>query len=71
MEIGRILAALADLAPARAERIHDVSGTGRPLVWLPEPDRAPRNRRLDRLAAMDALHRDLCGPGCYAELTSG
>ncbi|WP_319462351.1 hypothetical protein [Micromonospora sp. RTP1Z1] len=58
MEAATILAALADLAPASAERIFDVSGTGRPLVWLPEPDRGPRGIRLDRLAALDALHRD-------------
>ncbi|PWU62129.1 hypothetical protein DLE60_01965, partial [Micromonospora globispora] len=58
MEAARILTALADLAPAGAERVLDVSGSGRPLVWLPEPDRASRNARLDRLAALDALHRD-------------
>jgi hypothetical protein len=58
MEPATVLAALADLAPAGAERILDVSGTGRPLVWLPEPDRGPRGARLDRLAALDALHRD-------------
>ncbi|SCL33638.1 Part of AAA domain-containing protein [Micromonospora rhizosphaerae] len=58
MEAATILSALADLAPAGAERVFDVSGTGRPLVWLPEPDRGPRGARLDRLAALDALHRD-------------
>ncbi|MFI7250144.1 AAA domain-containing protein [Micromonospora chalcea] len=58
MEAARILTALADLAPAGAERIFDVSGAGRPLVWLAEPDRAPRDATLDRLAALDALHRD-------------
>ncbi|WP_433528831.1 AAA domain-containing protein [Micromonospora sp. CA-263727] len=58
MHAATILTALADLAPAGAERVFDVSGTGRPLVWLPEPDRGPRNARLDRLAALDALHRD-------------
>ena len=58
MEAAKILTALADLAPAGAERVFDVSGTGRPLVWLPEPDRGPRGARLDRLAALDALHRD-------------
>ncbi|SCG67405.1 AAA domain-containing protein [Micromonospora inositola] len=58
MEAATILTALADLAPAGAERVFDVSGTGRPLVWLPEPDRGPRGARLDRLAALDALHRD-------------
>lgn len=58
MEAARILTALADLAPAGAERIFDVSGAGRPLIWLAEPDRAPRDATLDRLAALDALHRD-------------
>ncbi|MFU8874592.1 AAA domain-containing protein [Micromonospora sp. SL4-19] len=58
METARILTALADLAPAGAEHAFDVSGAGRPLVWLPEADRGPRNVRLDRLAALDALHRD-------------
>ncbi|WNM38164.1 AAA domain-containing protein [Micromonospora halotolerans] len=58
MEAARILTALADLAPAGAERTFDVSGAGRPLVWLPEPERGPRGTKLDRLAALDALHRD-------------
>ncbi|WFE43493.1 AAA domain-containing protein [Verrucosispora sp. WMMD1129] len=58
MHAATILTALADLAPAGAERILDVAGTGRPLVWLPEPHRGPRGARLDRLAALDALHRD-------------
>ncbi|MCP3786539.1 AAA domain-containing protein [Micromonospora sp. A3M-1-15] len=58
MEAARILTALAELAPAGAERSFDVSGAGRPLIWLPEPDRGPRGTRLDRLAALDALHRD-------------
>ncbi|MEU8313431.1 AAA domain-containing protein [Micromonospora sp. NPDC048169] len=58
MEAAEILTALADLAPAGAERAFDVSGAGRPLIWLPGPDRAPRDARLDRLAALDALHRD-------------
>ncbi|WP_262285610.1 AAA domain-containing protein [Micromonospora sp. MA102] len=58
MEAATILTALAELAPAGAERTFDVSGAGRPLIWLPEPDRGPRGTRLDRLAALDALHRD-------------
>ncbi|GGM51561.1 hypothetical protein GCM10011608_40600 [Micromonospora sonchi] len=58
MHAATILTALADLAPAGAERVFDVSGTGRPLVWLPEPHRGPRTARLDRLAALDTLHRD-------------
>ncbi|MEU8263008.1 AAA domain-containing protein [Micromonospora sp. NPDC048999] len=58
METARILTALADLAPAGAEHDFDVSGTGRPLVWLPAADRGPSSTQLDRLAALDALHRD-------------
>lgn len=58
MDAATILAALADLAPAGAERTFDVSGAGRPLIWLPEPDRGPRGAGLDRLAALDALHHD-------------
>src|SRR5688500_19130361 len=58
MQPGRILAALADLAPAGRERVLDVSRGEQPIVWLAEPDRAPRGRAVDRLAALDALHRD-------------
>jgi AAA domain len=58
MQPQQILAALADLAPTGGERILDVPGSGEPLVWLAEPDRAPRSRPVDRLAALDALHRD-------------
>jgi hypothetical protein len=31
---------------------------GQPLAWLPDTDRPPRNRTVDRLAALDALHRE-------------
>ena len=63
MQPQQILVALADLAPTGGERILDVARGGRgagaePLVWLAAPDRAPRNRAVDRLAALDALHRD-------------
>ncbi|GAA1789828.1 ATP-binding domain-containing protein [Planosporangium flavigriseum] len=54
----RILAALADLAPAGGERVLDVSKGGQPILWLRDPARAPRNRTVDRLAALDELHRD-------------
>jgi hypothetical protein len=54
----QIFSALADLAPASGERVLDVSRGGQPLVWLAAPDRAPRSRALDRLAALDALHRE-------------
>ena len=33
-------------------------GPGRPLVWLPDRTAVPQRTRLDRLAALDALHRD-------------
>jgi hypothetical protein len=58
MQPSRVLAALADLAPAGRERTLDVAKGDQPLVWLDDPDRAPRNRAVDRLAALDALHRD-------------
>ncbi len=58
MEPRQILAALADLAPAAGERVLDVARGGQPLVWLAAPDRAPRTRAVDRLAALDALHRE-------------
>ena len=58
MQPSRILSALADLAPASGERVLDVSRGGQPIVWLRDPDRTPRNRTADRLAALDVLHRD-------------
>lgn len=58
MDAAVILTALADLAPAGAERVLDMAAGSRPLVWLPEPHRGPLNGHLDRLAAQDALHRD-------------
>ncbi|MET7419137.1 AAA family ATPase [Dactylosporangium sp. NPDC005555] len=58
MEPSRVLAALADLAPAGRERTFDVAKGEQPIAWLDDPDRAPRNRTVDRLAALDALHRD-------------
>ena len=53
-----ILTALADLAPAGGERPLDVTAGNQPLAWLPDVDRAPRGRTTDRLAALDALHRE-------------
>ncbi|GIE94270.1 hypothetical protein Ari01nite_17350 [Paractinoplanes rishiriensis] len=53
-----MLRALADLAPAGADRILDVTRGGRALAWLPRPDVAPRGKAFDRLAALDALHRE-------------
>jgi hypothetical protein len=58
MRPGQILTALADLAPAPGERVLDVTRGGQPLVWLTEPERAPRSRAVDRLAALDALRRE-------------
>ncbi|MGI5242332.1 AAA domain-containing protein [Dactylosporangium sp. CA-139066] len=58
MDPSRVLAALADLAPAGRDRVLDVAKGDQPLVWLADPERAPRGRDADRLAALDALHRD-------------
>ncbi|MET7398723.1 AAA domain-containing protein [Dactylosporangium sp. NPDC005572] len=58
MEPSRVLAALADLAPAGRERTLDVAKGDQPILFLRDPDRAPRNRAADRLAALDVLHRD-------------
>ncbi|MEU8658292.1 AAA domain-containing protein [Actinoplanes philippinensis] len=52
-----VLAVLAELAPAGADRILDVTHGSQPLVWLTDPERATR-REGDRLAAVDALHRE-------------
>jgi hypothetical protein len=58
MRPNSILAALADLAPSSGERVLDVSKGGQPIAWLTDPDKAPRDRTVDRLAALDALHHD-------------
>ncbi|GIE31304.1 hypothetical protein Ait01nite_043490 [Actinoplanes italicus] len=52
-----VLAVLAELAPAGADRILDVTQGSQPLVWLAGSDRVPRKDG-DRLAAIDALHRE-------------
>ncbi|MEV6344844.1 ATP-binding protein [Actinoplanes sp. NPDC051851] len=52
-----VLAVLAELAPAAAERPLDVTRGGQSLVWL-DAERAPRTRATDRLAALDVLHRE-------------
>jgi AAA domain len=58
MQPSQLFAALADLAPASGEQVLDVGKGGQPLAWLPDTDRPPRSRTVDRLAALDALHRE-------------
>src|SRR5688500_4893014 len=58
MQPSQVLAALADLAPASEERVLDVTRGGESLAWLADPDRLTRTRTIDRLAALDALHRE-------------
>ncbi|GAA1620662.1 DEAD/DEAH box helicase [Actinoplanes couchii] len=54
-----VLAVLADLAPAgTGDRGLDVTRGGQPLVWLTDAEKAPRKAETDRLAALDALHRE-------------
>ena len=57
MQPSTVLAVLAELAPAGGDRVYDVS-RGQPLVWLTAAERAPRQAATDRLAALDALHRE-------------
>ncbi|WP_033340343.1 DEAD/DEAH box helicase [Catenuloplanes japonicus] len=58
MDPRKILAALADLAPARSDLVLDVARSGQPFAWLEDPDRAPRGKAGDRFAGLDALHRE-------------
>ncbi|WP_045746569.1 AAA domain-containing protein [Actinoplanes rectilineatus] len=58
MDPSTVLAVLGELAPATADRVLDVTRGGQPLVWLKDADRAPRKADVDRLAALDALHRE-------------
>ena len=54
-----VLAVLAELAPAGGgDPGLDVSRGGQPLVWLDDAEKAPRRAETDRLAALDALHRE-------------
>ncbi|GAA2675057.1 DEAD/DEAH box helicase [Actinoplanes palleronii] len=53
-----VLAVLAELAPAAAERTLDVTRGSQPLVWLETAEKAPRQAAVERLAALDALHRE-------------
>ncbi|GAA0523899.1 hypothetical protein GCM10010172_00340 [Paractinoplanes ferrugineus] len=58
MRLNTVLGVLAELAPAAGDRVLDVTRGGQPLVWLDDAERAPRRAEVDRLAALDALHRD-------------
>jgi hypothetical protein len=53
-----VLAVLAELAPTGGDRNLDVTRGGQSLVWLADAERAPRRAETDRLAALDALHRE-------------
>jgi hypothetical protein len=57
LTVRTVLAVLAELAPAGADRILDVTHGSQPLVWLADSERATRKEG-DRLAAVDALHRE-------------
>ncbi|GIF19797.1 superfamily I DNA/RNA helicase [Actinoplanes tereljensis] len=58
MRPNTVLGVLAELAPAGGDRVLDVTRGGQPLVWLADAERAPKRAEIDRLAALDALHRD-------------
>ncbi|WP_229074736.1 AAA domain-containing protein [Actinoplanes sp. DH11] len=58
MQPSTVLAVLAELAPATAERTLDVTRGSQALVWLDTAEKAPRKAATDRLAALDALHRE-------------
>jgi hypothetical protein len=53
-----VLRALADLAPVGSERVLDVTKGGQALVWLTQPEKAPRSKAIERLAGIDLLHRE-------------
>jgi len=53
-----VLAVLAELAPAGGDRVYDVTRGGQPLAWIADAERTPRKAEFDRLAALDALHRE-------------
>jgi hypothetical protein len=54
----QLFAALADLAPASGEQVYDVAKGGQPFAWLADPDRLPRTKTVERLTALDALHKE-------------
>jgi hypothetical protein len=57
-DVSTVLTALAELAPAGPERVLDVIRGGTPLAWLEDAWRPAARPAIDRLAALDALHRD-------------
>ena len=58
MHPSTVLAVLAELAPAGGDRVLDVTRGNQPIAWLEDAERAPRRKEIDRLAALDALHRE-------------
>ncbi|MFF5080485.1 AAA domain-containing protein [Actinoplanes sp. NPDC000266] len=58
MQASRVLAALAELAPAGGDRVLDVTRGGLPFVWLDAAHKAPRKAEVNRLAALGALHKE-------------
>ena len=58
MHPSTVLAVLAELAPAGGDQVLDVTRGGRQLAWLDDAERTRRRKEIDRLAALDALHRD-------------
>ena len=58
MQPSTVLAVLAELAPAGGDRVLDVTRGGQQPVWLEDAERARRRKEVDRLAALDALHRE-------------
>ena len=58
MRPSTVFAVLAELAPAGGDRVLDVTRGGQPLAWLDDAERTRRIKEIDRLAALDALHRE-------------
>lgn len=59
METAAVLTALAELAPAGPRRGESLDATGgRAMQWLLDPGYTGKHRAVERLAAMDVLHRD-------------
>src|SRR5690349_17598546 len=58
MQPRTVLAVLAELAPAAAERSLAVTRGSQALVWLETAERGRREKPVERRAALDALHRE-------------